>query len=122
MNSSTKVTGEDTRIKPLVVRKTPRKNCPFYGFHMARGMGFLDSNGNQCAPTGEYRPCMMEVDGEEPNWEICSYVNNEEFRGKLEEYANTIQVFPEEFHPKDQASWRGISLRGWMEYIAGVRN
>ena len=82
MNLPTVIREEDGGIKPIVELKTPRKNCHFYGFHMAMGM-MMDSSGNQCAPTGEYRPCMMEMTGEDPDWNTCPYFNTEKFREKF---------------------------------------
>ena len=35
----------------------------------------------------------------------------------LEKFADIAKIFPNEFHPPNQRSWGGISLREWMNYI-----
>lgn len=60
-------------------------NCPFYGralVLMGSSLGrgslpfiLLDQSGNQCAiAVSGYIPCLMEVEGETPNWTTCPRV------------------------------------------------
>ncbi len=102
--------------KPMPYEEVSRTACPFYGFNGMFGM-MLDSKGNQCAlVTGSHSPCAMERGGEQPCWENCPS-NIPENREKLENLAENMQVFPEEFHPPEAKSWGGITLKRWMEHI-----
>ena len=92
-----------------------RPPCPFYGFNGISG-SLMDTEGNHCALRRDYRPCVMEINEEEPNWNLCPIRQNFlEGRGKkLEEVAGKIQVFPREFRPPKDKPWKGISLKDWM--------
>ena len=59
---------------------TSRRKCPFYGFSGATGARgiklFRDSHGNQCpikSGATRHSPCVMEMQGEVPDWNICCY-------------------------------------------------
>jgi len=105
---------KNKELKPTTPK--PRHDCPFYGFHLARGM-FIDSKGNQCAVIiNSYSPCQMGMAGQTPNWSECGF-NTEESRRSMAKYANELVVFPDEFYPKGAKSWRGISLKEWLEYV-----
>lgn len=49
-------------------------SCPFYGKNGMFGR-LLDSGGNQCALiVTSYAPCVMQMDGEEPDGKTCTVV------------------------------------------------
>ena len=106
-------------LKPHSERE--RTNCPFYGFDWAHGPMLDQGRGNQCALiTDAYAPCQMEMEDQQPNWNLCQ-LNTEEKRQELEEIPKA-QVFPKEFHPPGQSEWSGISLGDWMDYILEKRH
>jgi len=94
-----------------------RPPCPFYGFSGMFG-SLRDSGGNQCALKKDAdSSCVMEMKGEEPNWNLCPIhrQNSSDGNGKrLEEISERIQIFPREFRPPKAEHWRGISLKYWM--------
>jgi len=100
-------------LKPF--KDVERKSCPFYGFNGMYGH-LIDSEGNECAITNSYSPCQMEIAGEKVSWENC-YRNTQEVSKKLEEVAEKTMAFPKEFWPPGKSSWKGISLKEWMNYI-----
>jgi len=113
MFSLSKRKGNDD-LKPVIEKQ--RYQCPFYGFHMAMGM-LMDQSGNQCALiTDSYSPCQMEIRSQTPNWNECP-LNNEENSRALEKIADQLTIFPEEFHPKEAKSWRGMPFKNWQKYI-----
>ncbi len=104
---------------PAPYLQVKRHPCPFYGFNGMFGP-LRDSEGNQCALiTESYSPCRMEMDGKEPDWNLCPIHQNssEEQLGALEKFAKREKIFPDEFHPPGARSWEGIPLSDWMNYI-----
>src|SRR3989344_547465 len=101
-------------LKPVSSKE--RYRCPFYGFHMARGM-LMDQSGNRSALiTNSYSPCRMEIRIQTPDWSECPF-NNEENRAALEKIADYLTIFPDEFYPEETKSWKGMTFRGWQNYI-----
>ncbi len=101
-------------LKPY--KEKERHTCPFYGFFAANGM-MMDQHGNQCALViDSYRPCQMEKEGEQPDWNGCPF-KEEKSSGELEILIDRIQVFPQEFCPPGEKEWGGITLREWSEHI-----
>lgn len=102
-------------LKPYFDKERPP--CPFYGFHAWQSM-FMDQTGNQCALLiDSYSPCQMEVRNQKTDWNKCPF-NTPETRQKLEEISQEVIVFPNEFWPPGQKSFRdGIPLRDWIEYV-----
>jgi len=97
-----------------------RYKCPFYGFSLNPSV-LTDTRGNQCAlVTESYSPCYMEISDETPNWNNCSF-NDEQNRTKLEQIAESVRVFPEELCPGGVKIWNGIPLNKWMYKISGVK-
>lgn len=95
-----------------------RTKCPFYGFFLAPGPMFMDSEGNQCALNiDSFGPCQLEFNGEPPNWEKCSF-NTAENKKTIEELIATARIGPQEFWPKGKSSWNGIPFKDWYKHIA----
>jgi len=104
------------KLKPVFSKE--RYQCPFYGFHMVRGM-LMDQSGNQCALiTDSYSPCQMEIRRQTPNWNECQF-NDEKNSEALEKIADQLTIFPNEFHPEGSKSWEGMPFKDWQEYIMG---
>lgn len=98
------------------VSSKPRYGCPFYGFFAYNGM-MMDQRGNQCAViTESYSPCHMQMKKQIPDWNKCPF-NHEESQCAISKVENVCRVFPKEFHPRGQSSWRGIILKEWIKYI-----
>ncbi len=101
-------------LVPLVEVK--RTQCPFYGFGSAYVMSALvDTEGNQCPLKEGHSPCYMEVNGQEPNWNGCSY-NSERNKTTIRKIIDSARIFPRELNPGGE-SWRGISMQEWLEYL-----
>ena len=48
--------------------------CPFYGYRPLPEMRkLIGSSDGRCALRDGYAPCMMEIDGDEPELEACSF-------------------------------------------------
>lgn len=92
---------------PKLYEERPRYRCPFYGFFHGPGV-FLDQSGNQCPLTGGYTPCLLERNGNTPNWDLCHIYNKKDF-DIVKVY--DMQIFPKEFDPPDKSSWGGIKFR-----------
>ena len=106
---------------PAPYLEVERHPCPFYGFNgMFRFGDMMDSEGNQCALiTDSYSPCQMEMDGDEPNWNLCpiKQATPKKYLRRFEESAKRKRAFPREFNPPEQSSWKGIPLSDWMDYV-----
>jgi hypothetical protein len=104
----------------LPVFQRERKPRPFYGFAGVQGM-FADSKGNQCGVIRDaIAPCQMEIREKNPDWRKCPY-NTLEARRVLDNGADDVKVFPDEFMPQGVTSWGGISFRQWYEYVMRER-
>lgn len=58
--------------------------CPFYGYRPLPEMRkLIGSSDGRCALRDGYAPCMMEIDGDEPELEACSFNGT----GRAIEYA-----------------------------------
>ncbi len=103
-------------VKPVFKKSRPR--CPFYGFSEAMGV-FMDQKGNQCPLIlSSYSPCRMEVEGKLPSWDRCPF-NKGKNRTVIKKIIATSKIFPEEFSPPGQSSWKGMSFKKWFKYIMG---
>ena len=120
MRLFSKVLAREEEIKPT--REVERKKCPFYEFHGAFGGQFnamMDSEGNQCALTGEYSPCSMEMAQQEVDWDNCTRYNHPNNMETLKGIVSSATAFPKEFHPEGAKSWKGITLKKFFGYIMG---
>lgn len=129
------------KIKPM--NEKERYLCPFYGFIFfeeafvgrifppkdilksilkngfigrKRINYFLDQKGNQCALEDGYHVCQMERRSEKPNWKNCPF-NNPNNEKTLKNIEKKVKVFPDEFNPKEEKGWRGISFKTWKKYV-----
>jgi len=98
---------------------TGRKRCPFYGFDASSGFLLESEIETQCALRRDEYLCHMEIRGQTPDWEYC-HLNYPEIIRELEKDANLVQVFPIEFFPEGEDSWRGVTLEEWMAYFEGM--
>src|SRR3989304_3840068 len=107
----------ETMLETYSDKQRPR--CPFYGFNIISET-MLDSQGNQCPLLSKlsrsYHPCLMEVNGEEPNWEKCPYLPKELKRVAESVAERKLTVIPKEFSPSKEI-WQGIPFKHWKDYI-----
>ncbi len=104
-------------LKPYFEKN--RHACPFYGFHMAfEGFNaMIDQSGNQCALIKDsYSPCQMEIQNLAPCWKKCSFATSDNI-DLLNKIEKIVIVFPDEFRPPGAKSWRGITMKQWIEYM-----
>jgi len=102
--------------KPKPVFKKSRPRCPFYGFGEVMGV-FSDTKGNQCPLIiSSYSPCQMEFEGDVPNWNRCP-LNKGKYSILIKKIMATSKIFPEEFSPPGQSSWKGMPFKKWYKYI-----
>ena len=123
MGILSKVFGRE-ELKPVRDLEKPRPKCPFYGFHGALEAPFrsiMDSEGNQCALTGKYSPCGMEMAHETPSWDGCTVYNHPKNIEVLRKVVNSSETkaFPREFTPEGANYWQGMPLKKWFHYIVG---
>lgn len=82
-----------------------RPKCPFYGFQFMMEI-LIDTDGNQCAlKRDSHSPCYMEIKGQNPYWNDCSYNNPGAAEGieKLKEKG--LEVHPEGERPLSFNKW-----------------
>ena len=111
MNKLVKINGGE--LKPYFEKSRPA--CPFYGFHINFEI-MVDQKGNECALIKGYTPCQMKIRKLTPCWNNCSFYSPEDIKN-LKEMEEILAVFPDEFHPPKARSWKGITLKQWIQYI-----
>jgi len=79
----------------------------------------MDQEGNQCALEGGYTPCAMEMSGQIPDWDSCTFFNSQEIREDVEQFKRVCKITPGEFWPPGKKSWEGISFGDWWNYVTG---
>jgi hypothetical protein len=113
------------KLQPIMPNEPkPRHACPFYGFSGfgAFGIGapMMDSQGNQCAlVVDSHSPCAMLIRGDTPDWFLCER-NSAIDPVEAEDIAHTLSTLrfaPDEFWPKGQSSWQGLSWAEWFDYV-----
>ncbi len=104
--------------EPLVKTKAKKRTkCPFYGFYNAMGH-FMDQDGNQCPLiTGHYAPCQLEIAGLDPDWSSCYVFNTAENKEVIENILKKSRIAPNEYWPKGEKSFGGISFKDWYDHI-----
>ncbi len=100
----------------LPVFEKERYKCPFYGFTTGMMNSFMDTEGNQCAlVTSSFSSCRMERGGDVPNWDSCSLNCGD--KKALIFVKKYYKIFPKEFWPQGESSWKGLSFSRWWKYI-----
>lgn len=94
-----------------------RPKCPFYGFSIAAGM-MVDESTDTCALAcvGKNTPCIMEKNGQSPNWNTCR-VNMSDNRLAIAYILDATRTFPREFRPPGGKHWHGIKTRRWFNLV-----
>jgi hypothetical protein len=75
--------------------------------------------GNGCALICEHSPCKMEMSGNSPEWDKCSFYNHADNASQLRQIMEVVTVAPKAFWPRGATSWAGMKFGDWFKHVMG---